>query len=100
MVEVLIGCGTVKTINQSDSLIASDLGRFKSNCHSMPRVYSGVGYDVCILNSATVDYAQQLSMWFYIFDTIPSAIADTVVLPYTGVMQHKNGNLSLKSQKH
>lgn len=66
----------------------------------MPRAYSGVTYDVCILNSATVDYAQQLSMWFYLFDMVPSAVADTIALPYTCVMQHKHGSLSLKTPVH
>ena len=92
LIGAMTGCGTFRTISQSDSLVSRDLNRFRSNCESVSRIYSGIGYDVCLLNSSSVDYLQHLAMGFYIFDTIPSAVADTLALPYTGVMQYRYGN--------
>ncbi|SFC96777.1 Protein of unknown function [Microbulbifer thermotolerans] len=89
----LTACGTVSTLTKSDHQISANLKRKNSSCESIPRVYSGVSYNLCKMhsNSNSIYYAWELG--FYLFDSVASAATDTIVLPYTIYDQSKNGNL-------
>ena len=49
IVLLLIGCGTVSTVIKGDSIARHNLNQVKSPCESIPRIYSGVFYDICAL---------------------------------------------------
>lgn len=91
----LTACGTVTTLSESDQKISSNLSRAESYCESVPRVYSGVAYDVCKLNSKPSGTAIDLVVGFYLMDGILSAATDTLVLPYTIVQQSRKGSIKI-----
>ena len=92
----LSGCGTFTTLTNSDQEIAAHLKRQKSNCESMPRVYSGVAYNVCKMNSTGKHAYFDLQLGFYLFDSVFSAATDTVALPFTAYAQNEKGSLDLE----
>jgi len=47
----LTGCGTAATVLQDEAEAAQGLRRQKTYCQSIPRVYSGLAYDFCVLNA-------------------------------------------------
>ncbi len=89
----LTACGTFNTLTKSDHEIAANLKRQKSNCASIPRVYSGVSYNVCKMNSNKNSIYFDWQLGFYLFDSVASAATDTIALPYTVYSQNKNGQL-------
>jgi uncharacterized protein YceK len=89
----LAGCGTVATVLQDDAEAAQGLRRQKTYCQSIPRVYSGLAYDFCVLN-APPDPTGILAP-LILADMVLSGTLDTVVLPYTILRQGKAGNLSI-----
>lgn len=91
----LSACGTMTTLSHSDREIADNLKRDKTNCQAMPRVYSGVSYNVCKLNSDSESINFDLLLGFYLFDSVASAATDTIALPFTLYSQNKNGNLEI-----
>ncbi len=93
---LLTGCGSYRTLSRGDSEIKYDLNSYRTNCSSLPRVYSGVSYDICKVNSSTVEPSKQLKEPLYYGDIGLSAICDTVALPYSIYKQNKDGNLELK----
>lgn len=95
----LSGCGTVTTLSSSDEEIVANLNKENSSCQAMPRVYSGVAYNLCKMNSNgnSIYYSWLLS--FYLIDSVASAATDTAALPYTVYTQSKNGSLAL-NQSH
>jgi uncharacterized protein YceK len=60
-----------------------------NNC-TMPRMYSGTAMDICGFTSENSGQGGAIMFWDMFF----SIVADTVVLPYTTVMQVKHGNIS------
>ncbi|MBB5210019.1 YceK/YidQ family lipoprotein [Microbulbifer hydrolyticus] len=94
---LLPGCGTVTTLSNSDAEIASNLKRQNSGCVSVPRVYSGVAYNMCKLNSngSSVYFLPVIGV--YLVDSVFSAATDTVALPYTVYAQNQKGSLSLNN---
>lgn len=78
---VLAGCGTVSTVLQDDASAAQGLRKQKTYCQSIPRVYSGLAYDFCVLN-APPDPTGML-VPFVLLDLALSGVLDTAVLPYT-----------------
>lgn len=92
---LLSGCGTFTTLTHSDSEIASNLNRQNSGCVSVPRVYSGVAYNMCKLNSngSSVYFLPMLGV--YLVDSVFSAATDTVALPYTVYAQSQKGSVDL-----
>ncbi|HEY8568991.1 YceK/YidQ family lipoprotein [Microbulbifer sp.] len=92
---ILSGCGTVTTLTNTDRQIASNLKRQNSSCVSIPRVYSGVAYNMCKLNSngSSIYFAPLIGV--YVVDSIFSAATDTVALPYTVYAQSQKGNLNI-----
>lgn len=92
-------CGSFRTVGKTDREISSDLLSQKTYCETLPRVYSGLFYNFCCLHSnrqsVHVDWFQQ----FYLLDGVASAVVDTVLLPYTGYRQYKDGSVLIHSIK-
>ncbi|MHC8356146.1 YceK/YidQ family lipoprotein [Pseudomonas sp. LB3P81] len=89
----LSGCGTVATVLQNDEDAARGLRKQKTYCQSIPRVYSGLAYDFCMLN-APPDPTGVL-VPFVLLDLALSGALDTVSLPYTIYRQATDGNLTI-----
>ncbi|EJM76461.1 YceK/YidQ family lipoprotein [Pseudomonas sp. GM55] len=88
---VLTGCGTVSTVLQDEADAAKGLRKQKTYCQSIPRVYSGLAYDFCVLN-APADHMGFL-VPVALLDMTLSGILDTVVLPYTVYRQVADGDI-------
>lgn len=91
----LSACGTFTTLSQDDREVAANLKRQKTNCESMPRVYSGVSYNVCKMNSNKQSIYFDWLLGFYFVDSVASAATDTLALPYTVYSQNRHGNLEI-----
>ena len=92
---LLPGCGTFTTLTNSDAEIASNLSKQNSSCVSVPRVYSGVAYNMCKLNSNGNSIYFLPMVGIYVIDSVFSAATDTVALPYTVYAQRQEGSLKL-----
>ncbi|TVT81561.1 YceK/YidQ family lipoprotein [Pseudomonas sp. H3(2019)] len=92
------GCGTVATVLQDDAEVARCLRKQKTYCQSIPRIYSGVAYDFCVLNgppNSMVGVTMSGVPWVY-FDFLVSGAFDTVVLPYTIYRQSTDGSIDIR----
>jgi len=89
---VLSGCGTAITVLQDDEVAARSLRKQKTYCQSIPRIYSGLAYDFCVLN-APPDPAG-VSLPILLMDFTLSGVFDTALLPYTVYRQATDGNIS------
>ena len=89
----LTGYGTTMTVLQADEDAARSLRKQKTYCQSIPRIYSGLAYDFCVLN-APPDPTGFL-VPFVLLDLGLSGVFDTVSLPYTIYRQATDGNLSI-----
>jgi len=88
------GCSTYKTVSPQRQGTLAELvpSTYGERCVSIPRVYSGIAYDVCIL----LGQARQKG-WHGGLPMLPmDLLADTALLPYTVVKQVQRGNLVLK----
>ena len=92
----ITSCGTLTTITKPDYKIKTDLKKRGSDCVQLTRVYSGVGYDYCVVMSDPVTGLGESHTEQYLIDFIGSGIADTLILPYTLFLQINRGNLDLK----
>jgi uncharacterized protein YceK len=92
----LCGCGTIITQSNSDKEIAAKLRKQKSNCESLPRIYSGVSYDFCELHAKNDSIEEKGVLEFQLLDIASSAIMDTIFLPYSIYAQEKYGNIKIK----
>ena len=95
---LLAGCGTVKTLHDEQGA-ADNLARWQSNCHSIPRAYSGLSYQFCNLNAP----ARSGPHWAaptILTDMALSGIADTLVLPYTGYLQYQQGDIKVRRKQY
>ncbi|MBL4827358.1 MAG: YceK/YidQ family lipoprotein [Spongiibacteraceae bacterium] len=91
-------CGSINTIGRSNQEVTSSLQQKEGKCSSVSRVYSGVSYDLCVLNRAGKGFQFVESLQDrYFYDIAASAIADTLVLPYTAYTQYKNGSIPVGS---
>ena len=90
---VLSGCGSVLTLLQDDADAARDLRKQKTYCQSIPRIYSGLAYDFCVLN-APPDPTGFL-VPFVLLDLPLSGMFDTLALPYTIYQQLVDGNIGI-----
>lgn len=91
------GCGTISTTFTDDETARKRLNDRRTYCSSVPRVYSGVTYDFCVLNAEPVHVdsaAPGIPLIF--FDLVFSGVADTLALPYTLFLQSRDGNLDLR----
>ena len=94
---VLAGCGSAMTVLQDDADVARDMRKQKTYCQSIPRVYSGLAFDFCVLN-APPDPSGFL-VPFVLLDLPLSGVFDTVALPYTVYRQVTDGNLGIYWRK-
>ena len=95
----LSGCGTAVTMLQDDAETAKDLRQRQTYCQSVPRAYSGLVYDFCILNSPpsyTAGGAQVGFIPLIFFDLVASGVLDTIILPYTIYRQSEDGSLWIR----
>ncbi|MBK5352891.1 YceK/YidQ family lipoprotein [Pseudomonas sp. TH41] len=90
---VLAGCGTVTTVLQDDTAATQSLRRQKTYCQSIPRVYSGLAHDFCLLHAAPDPTGFLVP--FVLLDMTLSGVLDTVVLPYTIYRQGVDGSLRI-----
>lgn len=105
VVLVLSGCGTINTVFLPDTVASKSLKDSRSHCDSVPRIYSGVMYGFCYLNSEpkpekSVEdptFGQRQSNIFPVMaiEALASGLADTLVLPYTVYRQSKDGNIEI-----
>jgi len=99
LVSCTVSCATVKTIDHQETHInISHYGK-KSYCEEIPRVYSGLSYNLCLLNgepSKKVNIGSSFNGIPFVFiDSAFSFVADTVVLPYTIAMQAGKGSIKV-----
>ncbi len=96
---LLSGCGTINTVFRGEEVAAQKLHEWKTHCSSIPRVYSGIFYDLCVLNADPKygDSSPAASSFIplQIIDFVPSVILDTLVLPYTIYRQSADGNIEI-----
>ena len=94
----LLGCGTINTVIKGDSTARHNLNQVKSPCETIPRIYSGVFYDICALRGKP----SRTSLWvgsgaeLVLIDLALSGVLDTVALPYTIYGQINEGHINLK----
>ena len=100
----LMGCGTIDTVVRGDSVIRQNLNHAKSPCATIPRMYSGVIYDICLLRGKPSRTALWLGPgpgpgpgpeWMLI-DVALSGVLDTVALPYTLFGQVSEGSIEVR----
>jgi uncharacterized protein YceK len=89
----LSGCGTFNTVLRDDVGATRELRKQKTYCQSIPRVYSGVAFDFCLLH-AQPDPTGVL-MPLVLVDITASGIVDTLVLPYTIYRQSVDGDIGI-----
>lgn len=92
-------CSTIKTVEPLQNHVAISHGNNKSYCKTIPRIYSGIATNICILygesnKSAGVD-ATTHSFHYWVIDSAFSVVFDTVILPYTIVSQLNNGSIQV-----
>ncbi|MBP6057649.1 MAG: YceK/YidQ family lipoprotein [Nitrosomonas sp.] len=94
----LFGCGTVNTVIKGDSTARHNLNQVKSPCESIPRIYSGVFYDMCALRGKP----SRSALWMgsgaelALIDLALSGVLDTIALPYTIYGQINEGDINLR----
>ncbi|MBP5955097.1 YceK/YidQ family lipoprotein [Pseudomonas anatoliensis] len=94
---MLAGCGTVQTVVRSDHVAANDLREIKSHCGAVPRIYSGVTYDFCLLHAERPDdvdaFNYNNATPGVLVDAALSGVLDTLLLPYTIYKQQADGSI-------
>ena len=90
---LLTGCGTAITVLQDDADAARSLRKQKTYCQSIPRIYSGLAYDFCVLNAPPDPTGVMVPL--VLLDLSLSGVLDTVVLPYTIYRQVSDGNIAV-----
>lgn len=92
----LQGCGTFNTVPYSNKQIAKDLKARHTRCESIPRIYSGVGYNLCVLNadgSTTAVDKEGFDLW--LIDTPLTFVTDTIMLPVSSYQQYRLGSVQI-----
>ncbi len=90
---ILTGCGTALTVLQGDEDAARSLRKQKTYCQSIPRIYSGLAHDFCLLHAPPDPTGMLIP--FVLLDITLSGVLDSVALPYTIYRQAAHGNLSI-----
>ncbi|MBM9486062.1 YceK/YidQ family lipoprotein [Pseudomonas sp. ICBG1301] len=85
------GCGTLNTVLREDVAATRELRKQKTYCAAIPRIYSGVAFDFCLLHAAPDPTGVLVP--FVLADIALSGALDTVVLPYTLYRQVEYGYL-------
>lgn len=91
---MLSGCGTLKTLSPADGHVEISYAGSKSYCQTIPRIYSGTFFEVCKLYGEP-SYRENIipGLPLFMLDIPLSFIADTLVIPYTIMRQHEDGNI-------
>ncbi|MBV4454023.1 MULTISPECIES: YceK/YidQ family lipoprotein [Pseudomonas] len=87
------GCGTLNTVFREDIAATRELRKQKTYCEAIPRIYSGLAFDFCLLH-ATPDPTGVL-IPLALADIAASGVLDTMVLPYTVYRQIEDGNIRI-----
>jgi hypothetical protein len=80
--------------------VVSTLKWSQTHCGALPRVFSGLIYDLCVLNgpprAEASGHAPHVNNTpFILLDIMASTVFDVVLLPYTAYYQVAHGNLEL-----
>ena len=97
----LTACGSLQTLAPSaERKLATQERYTRTDCDTIPRIYSGVSLDVCMaFIGPPREYDQAVTQdkfSFYFWDIVFSGIVDTAALPYTIVRQISHGSYHLK----
>jgi uncharacterized protein YceK len=94
---MLAGCGTIQTVALSDKTNVDQLKANKTYCGAVPRIYSGVTYDFCMLHAEKPDDVDAFNYknpsLGLVVDGAVSGVLDTFLLPYTIYKQHADGSM-------
>jgi uncharacterized protein YceK len=97
------GCGTIRTVNPASGHVEISYAGYKSYCKKIPRIYSGVFYDACLLYGEPNYEASERSAGqffnFLLADGVLSFGLDTVILPYTAIKQFSDGSIFVNKRK-
>ncbi len=92
-------CATVKTLDPPKNHINISHQGQKSYCEEIPRVYSGLSYNFCLMYgepSKRVNIGSSINgIPTVLIDTVFSAATDTIVLPYTLMTQAEKGSIKV-----
>jgi len=96
------GCGSVRTLSSDNVAKVDDLQLKGTGCgDTLPRVYGGVVYNICVLSGDGHERGGPLyrfGLMMYpapVIDMGLSAVADTLVLPYTLYRQNRDGDIQM-----
>jgi len=93
----LTGCGTIETVFRSDAAASQTLKKENSYCGAVPRIYSGVSYDLCRVfapyQENRPDKTGESATRGMLIDIAASGVLDTLLLPYTIYQQQTDGSL-------
>ncbi|MCK4793529.1 MAG: YceK/YidQ family lipoprotein [Desulfobacteraceae bacterium] len=93
------GCGTIRTVNPAGGHVEISYAGYKSYCKKIPRIYSGVFYDACMLygepNYEASESSAEGAFTMLLVDGMLSLSLDTVALPYTVTRQIIDGSISV-----
>lgn len=93
------GCATTKTVNVIDNgAIGNSHWNSRTHCNSLPRIYSGVAHNACFALFAERTGGAVYNSFEaggYLLDAFASAVADTLVLPYTIYTHYQWGNIKV-----
>ena len=96
------GCGTIRTVNPAAGHEEISYAGYKSHCKKIPRIYSGVFHDACMLFGEPNYEASESSaadvFILLLADGIISFGLDTIALPYTTMRQYKDGSISVNKR--
>lgn len=91
----LTACGTLRTLAPTDDKINIGYKDKRSYCQSIPRTYSGVAHNFCMMygepDRTSFNTATEFPAWA--IDTMLCAVTDTLALPYTLSRQLKDGSI-------
>jgi len=98
----IAGCGSTRTLSSDNVVRVDDLLLKGTDCgDTLPRVYGGVVYNVCVLSG---DFHRRggplyaiapMNVPMAVLDMGVSAVADTLALPYTLYRQNQDGDIQL-----
>jgi len=95
----LSGCGSIVTVFKDDHATGRHLKTARSDCGAVPRVYSGVMFDFCMLYAQPSGHPETketgFSMPGLFLDMAASGVVDTLVLPYTIYRQNRDGSIEV-----
>ena len=95
----LSACATVKTLPPSTTHVDIEYEGKRSYCDSIPRVYSGVAYNLCTLfgepNPRANINTTMHTIPLFMLDSGLCLVTDTLALPYTIYTQNKHGSIDV-----